>query len=274
MKRSFLIALACLFPVALIAASSQPQITLSVSLAASPAGQVTAGSPVTLTATATTQPHEFPKIGILQQHIRYTFTAKRTAPSPDTTAIATNVTARTVTWTPQNAGTYDISVRATYVGPTTLPATTERIIAPTAIASVTNYDVVAVPIGVDLVAITGTFAGSCLQPDCSQCPYTTIPIYVKNIGNATDAKPITVLVKFNGQVIQTWTTTAPAAGAQVKVGSYRSFLWNCPVITSQVNSTNYSITVDSTNAVAELNEQNNVHGFYLRFPDKTTFQGN
>ncbi len=274
MKRSLLIALACLFPVALIAASSQPQITLSVSLAASPAGQVTAGSPVTLTATVTTQPREFPKLGILQQHFRYTFAAKRTAPSPDTVTIATNVAANTATWTPQSAGTYDISVRATYAGPTTLPATTERIIPPSATASVTNYNVVAAPIGVDLVAVTGTFAGSCSQPDCSKCPYTTIPIYVKNIGNATDAKPITVLVKFNGQVIQTWTTTAPAAGAQVKVGSYTSFLWNCPVITSQVNSTNYSITVDSTNAVAELNEQNNVHGFYLRFPEKTTFQGN
>ena len=93
-------------------------------------------------------------------------------------------------------------------------------------------------------------------------------------GNATVTKPITVLVQYNGQVIQTWTTTAPAAGAQVKVGSYTSFLWNCPVINSQVTSTNYSITVDTTNAVGELNEQNNVKAFYLRFPDKTTFQAN
>jgi hypothetical protein len=270
MKRSLVITLACLFPAALMAADIP--ITLSVSLAASPAGQVTAGSPVTLTATATTKPHELPRLGILQQHLRYTFTASRTAPTPETVTIATNVATRIATWTPQNAGTYDISVRATYLRPATLPA--ERTILPTATATVANYNVVAAPVGVDLVPTTGTFTGICNQQDCSQCPYTTIPIYVKNIGNATDARTITVLVKYNGQVIQTWTTTAPAAGAQVKVGSYTSFLWNCPVITSTGNATNYSITVDTTNAVGELNEQNNVHGFYLRFPDKTTFQAN
>lgn len=273
MKRLLLVILGCLLPAALIAAEAQPQITLSVSLAASPAGQVTVGSQVTLTATATTQPRQFPQLGALQQHIHYTFSAQRTSPSPDTVAIATNVLTKTVTWSPQNAGVYEISVRAS-IAPSGLPSPKDRRLAPFAVASLSNYKVLSVPTGPDLVLVTGTFAGQCVKQDCTQCPYTTIPIYVKNSGNVTEAKQITVIVKYKDQVIQTWTTTAPAAGTQVKVGSYTSFLWNCPAITQQGNGTNYSVTVDATNAVAETNEQNNVHAFWLRFPEKTTFQGN
>jgi CARDB len=274
MKRPLLVILGCLLPAALIAAEAQPQITLSVSLAASPAGQVTLGSQVTLHATAAIQPKEFPKWGVIQQHIHYTFSAQRTSPSPDTVAIATNVLTKTVTWSPQNAGVYEISVRATYITPSGRPSLDDRRLAPFATASLPNYKVLPAPTGPDLVPVTGTWAGECGKQDCTQCPYTTIPIYVKNSGNVTVAKQITVIVKYKDQVIQTWTTTAPAAGTQVKVGSYTTFLWNCPVITEQVTSTNYSVTVDATNAVAETNEQNNVKAFWLRFPEKTTFQGN
>jgi hypothetical protein len=270
MKRSLLVILACLLPAALIAA--EPQITLSVRLAASPAGQVTVGNPVTLTATATTQPKEIPRLGDLQPHISYTFSAKRTSPSPDTVTIATNVSTKIVTWTPQNAGVYEISVRAT-IAASRLPWLQDQRLAPFATASLLNYKVLPAPIGPDLVPVFGTFAGECSQQDCTQCPYITRPIYVKNSGNATDAKQITVVVKYKGQVIQTWTTTAPAAGAQVKVGTITEFPWNCPSMSWVCNPgpNDYLLTVDATNAVAETNEQNNTKNWCERFPEKTSF---
>ena len=46
--------------------------------------------------------------------------------------------------------------------------------------------------------------------------YTTHPIYVKNIGNVSVSKQITVTIKYLGQVIQTWTANAPAAGQRVR----------------------------------------------------------
>ena len=270
MKRSLSIIFGCLLPAALTAADAQPQINLSVSLAVSPAGQVGPGSPVTLTATATTQPKEFPQRELLQQNIRYTFSAQRTSPSAEKVAIATNVPTKTVTWTPQNPGVYDISVRATYVARSIPVSIDDHRLAPFATASVPNYTVLA---GIDLVPIVGPFMGECTKQDCSQCPYVTVPIYVKNLGNITQPKQVTIIVKYKDQVIQTWTTTAPAGGAQVKVGSYTTFPWNCPSITGQF-SPNYSVTVDTTNAVAETNEQNNVKAFWLRFPERTTFQAN
>jgi len=271
MKRSLSVILGCLLPAALIAA--ERQITLAVSLVASPAAQVTVGNPVTLTATATTRPREIPRLGALQPHIRYTFSAQRTSPSPDTVTIATNVSTKTVTWSPQNAGVYDISVRATYSAPTRPLSIEDLRLAPFATASLPNYKVMPAPTGPDLVPVFGTSMGECSQQDCTQCPYMTRPIYVKNSGNATDSKQITVVVKYKGQVIQTWTTTAPAAGAQVKVGSITEFPWNCPPISWMCNPgpNDYLLTVDATNAVAETNEQNNTKNWCERFPEKTSF---
>jgi len=193
----------------------------------------------------------------------------RTSPSPDTVAIATNVSTKTVTWTPQSPGVYEISVRATYIAPSKPLSIADRGLAPFATASLLNYNVLP---GIDLVPVIPPFAGACYQQDCTQCPYITHPIYVKNIGNVTQAKQITVTVKYKDQVIQTWTTTAPAAGTQVKVGSFKDFTWNCPPITSQGGTNNFFILVDATNAVAETNEQNNTYGWYERFPEKTSFQ--
>ncbi len=129
------------------------------------------------------------------------------------------------------------------------------------------------PSGPDLVA-TDPFVGECSKPDCSQCPTVTIPIFVRNVGNATSTKPIVVTVKHNGQVIQTWTTTAPAAGAQVMVGSYTTFPWNCPAITSVgcASANTYPVTVDAPNVVQEKNEQNNILNLCIRYPERTTFQ--
>jgi hypothetical protein len=273
MKRSLLVIFAFLLPAALIAAEAHPQITLLVSLAASPAGQVTLGSQVTLHATATIQPREFPSLGAIHQHIHYTFSARRTSPSPDTVAIATNVLTKTVTWSPQNAGEYEISVRATIPIPR-LPLPDDRRLPPFATASLPNYKVVPAPTGPDLVPVFGTSTLQCAQQDCTQCPYITTPIFVMNSGNLTEAKQITVIVKYKSQVIQTWTTTAPAAGTQVKVGSITEFPWNCPVINWLCNPgpNDFLITVDATNAVAETNEQNNTKNWCERFPEKTSFQ--
>ena len=118
------------------------------------------------------------------------------------------------------------------------------------------------------------FFGTCSQQNCNQCPFVTVAIFVKNIGNATDAKPIVVTVKRNGQTFQTWTVTAPGAGAQVQVGSYTTFPWNCPPITLAgcAAANTYRITVDANNAVSETNEQNNTKDLCIRFPDRTTFQ--
>jgi hypothetical protein len=128
------------------------------------------------------------------------------------------------------------------------------------------------PSGPDYVGVTGSFTGSCYEQDCTQCPYTTLPIFIKNQGNVTVNKQVTVVVKFQNQIVLTWTGNAPAAGAKTKIGTYTSFLWNCPVTHGEY-SPNYFIIVDTTNAVTETDEQNNVHGIYLK-PDKTTFHGN
>lgn len=128
------------------------------------------------------------------------------------------------------------------------------------------------PSGPDFIAVNGPFIGDCTKQDCTQCPYVTIPIYIKNQGNVSVNKQVTVAVKFQNQTVLTWTGNAPVAGTQTKIGSYTTFPWNCPAVQGSY-SPNCFITVDTTNAVAETNEQNNVLGTYMK-PDKTTFHGN
>ena len=268
MKRSLLVIVCCTFVSTGAQAQTKPEV--SVTLAASPAAQLSLGSAATLTATATIQS----KLGAalrVPANFRYTFSAQRTSPSSAAITIASNVSAKSVNWTPHDPGVYELSVRATYVE--SRLAVPDLHGAPYGTATLSNYKVITT--GADLIPVIGPFTGECSyqNQDCSTCPYVTVPIYVKNIGNETSASQITVLVKYQGQVIQTWTTTAPAWGTQVKIGSYTTFPWNCPPVTGQY-SPNYSVTVDTTNAVAESNEQNNVAAFYLRYPDKTTFKGN
>lgn len=236
----------------------------NVTLAASPAAQSALGSPVTLTATVNTKPLALP---IKTTNYRYTFSAKPAGGSP--VAFATNVATKSVTWHPPAAGTYELSVRAVEVeGRTPL----DLRIAADATATLPNYNVFTT--GPDLIPVNGPFLGECaITPDhpCEQCPMVTIPIYVKNIGNVNASGQVTVTVKYQTSVIATWTVAAPAWGQQVKAGSYTTFPWNCPAITSSGSVPNYFVTVDTTNVVHESNEQNNTIGFYLRFPDRTTF---
>jgi hypothetical protein len=110
MKRVLLVVLSGLIPAASFAAV-ETQATMTVTLAAAPAMQVFPGGPITLTATASIQPRPVSKLDPLE-HVRYTVTAQRTWPCPDTITIASNVSTKTVTWNPQKAGIYDISVRA------------------------------------------------------------------------------------------------------------------------------------------------------------------
>lgn len=130
------------------------------------------------------------------------------------------------------------------------------------------------PAGPDLIVDQGTSGSMCSLKDCTQCPYETHPIYIKNVGNVSVSKQITVTVKHGSEIIQTWTANAPAAGQRVKVGQYTNFPWNCPPIqwACAPSANNFFITVDTTNAVAETNEQNNTRGWCERFPEKTSFQ--
>jgi hypothetical protein len=82
------------------------------------------------------------------------------------------------------------------------------------------------PPGPDLIVDQGASASTCSLQDCTQCPYETHPIYIKNIGNVAVSKQITVTVKHGSEIIQTWTANAPAAGQRVKVGQYTNFPWN------------------------------------------------
>jgi CARDB len=256
-----------LFLIVSLLAAEAP-VHVSVTLTATPATQGALNNPVTLTAAATTALKPLPMR--LPESFRYTFTAQPTSPAGATMTIATNVATKSVTWNPPSPGVYTLAVRATYVERASLA---DLHGAPFGTASLSNYQVFTT--GPDLIPYATTSVGECaITPTspCTNCPYVTIPLYVKNIGNVTDSKQITITVKYLNQVIQTWTTTAPAWGQQVKVGSYTTFPWNCPPITSAGNAPNYSMTVDSGNAVHESNEQNNTKGFYMRFPDKTTFK--
>lgn len=142
MKRALLVILISLIPVAVFAQA--PDVSLTVSLAAAPAGQVNLGNPITLTATPTLGGKLTPdKLAVArEQHIRYTFSAQRTWPCPDTVSIASKVSTKSVTWTAQKAGIYQISVEASYVEPTLRPALTGKISrGSVATASLPNYKV-------------------------------------------------------------------------------------------------------------------------------------
>ncbi len=136
MKRILLVILATLLPIALVAA--EPQMSISVTLSAAPAGQITLGAPVTLTATPSmNMPLPTTKLG--QPNIHYTFSAQRTWPCADSTVIAQNVATKTVTWNPAKAGVYQISVSARIVSRETLGGLATRT--PGATASLPNYKV-------------------------------------------------------------------------------------------------------------------------------------
>jgi hypothetical protein len=130
MRRVLLVVLSCLIPAASLAAA-ETQVTMKVTLAASPPLWPRFGSPITLTATASK-----PVVSIIpdpRERVRYTFTAQRTWPCPETVTIASNVLTSIVTWNPQKAGMYDISVRAA--------SERERLTPPSATASLPNYEI-------------------------------------------------------------------------------------------------------------------------------------
>ena len=84
MKRALTL-LVSLFPAALIA----QQVSVSVSLTASPAGSANVGTPITLTANAVAG-KPGPELGIvrpMQENWRYTFTASRTWPCAESITI-------------------------------------------------------------------------------------------------------------------------------------------------------------------------------------------
>jgi hypothetical protein len=138
MKRILLVIVASLLPIALVAA--EPQMSISVTLSAAPAGQITLGAPVTLTATPSmNKPIELPPTRLGQPNIRYTFSAQRTWPCADSTVIAQSVATKTVTWNPQKAGVYQISVSARIVSRATVGGLPTRT--PQATASLPNYKV-------------------------------------------------------------------------------------------------------------------------------------
>lgn len=251
--------------------------TYRVTLTSAPANQAPFASAVTFTAKVTQLPADTMAQGattLVDPRLRYTFKAQRTSPSADPAVIiATNSPESTVSWNAQNAGDYTVTVHVTAIQSPLIPQHPKL---PEVIgdASLPNYKVLPAPTGPDLIVDSsgGVTSSSCNLPDCTQCPYTTHPIYVKNIGNVSVSKQITVTVNHGGQIIQTWTANAPAAGQRVKVGQYTDFTWNCPAILWSCSGYNYVITVDATNAVAETNEQNNTAGWCERFPEKTSFQ--
>jgi hypothetical protein len=122
---------------------------LNVTLAATPAGKVTIGSPVSLTATMTIGGR--PALGPLElQNIHYTFSAQRSWPCQDAATIADDVTTPTVTWTPLKTGFYEISVRAVDKTPA-LPPIDPRRREPSATASLSHAGQYELFSGVDQV---------------------------------------------------------------------------------------------------------------------------
>jgi len=111
MKRS-LILLVSLFPAALMA----QQVSVNVTLAASPAGSANVGSPITLTANAVAgKPTPLDIKRPMPEVWRYTFTAQRTWPCADAspTTIASKVSTKSVTWSPKG-GMYNLAVTAEF----------------------------------------------------------------------------------------------------------------------------------------------------------------
>ncbi len=116
--------------------------------------------------------------------------------------------------------------------------------------------------GPDLMPYIGTFWGECSKP-CDQCPPITIGIGVKNQAGA----PVTssFVIKLEGAHSYTKTVASITGGGSVSLGRF-SYPWPCvpPGTESQTqNPPNHRITVDTTNAVAESNENNNSKDFYM-----------
>src|SRR5438132_4945509 len=138
MKRALTL-LVSLFPAALIA----QQVSVSVSLTASPAGSANVGTPITLTANAVAG-KPGPELGIvrpMQENWRYTFTASRTWPCAESVTIASKSPNKTATWSPK-AGVYNVAVTAEFG--VTVPlggSTAKQLPSGKGSASLNNYTV-------------------------------------------------------------------------------------------------------------------------------------
>lgn len=122
--------------------------------------------------------------------------------------------------------------------------------------------------GPDLIPHIGTFnTGGCSKP-CYQCPPITIGIGVKNQAGALATGYI--VIKLEGPHSYTKTVNSIAGMNWVFLGRFSLPSCSHPGTTSVgQNPPNYRITVDTTNAVAESNENNNSQDFYM--PPAATF---
>jgi len=119
----------------------------------------------------------------------------------------------------------------------------------------------------NLVPYIGGFSGTC-STSCAQCPPITTGIGVKNLTHvpASANDPI-IMIKLEGAHSYTKAVNNITGKGAVSLGRF-SYPWLCPPSGTQTHPANHRITVDTSNAVAETNENDNGRDFYMP-PDAT-----